>query len=329
MGTPVFALPAFEALVNDPDSRFDVCLVLSKPDALAGRGLKPKASVISLAARTAGIELWQPASIGGTNQQILLSRINELEIDFTVVTAYGLLLTEELIAAPRFGTVNIHASLLPRWRGAAPIERAILAGDLQTGISIQRVRRKPDSGPVYASASTTIDNKPASELAFELAVIGSQLLVDCLPQIAQAKLIPVEQDENLVTYADKLAANDLYLDPLMTVADNLRRVQAANNYTPARAIIADHGVKVQKALVANLSDQLILQKSHLSIPSLSTSQVLFINHRLFLQAVDGWFEVLELIPDGKRKMSGSAFADGLPELREINLPNLICWSRWG
>jgi methionyl-tRNA formyltransferase len=314
MGTPDFALPAFQALLNDPAQRFELCLVVSKPDAPAGRGFSPQSSIISQAAQAANIELLQPQSLCLDEHDHLVKRLAELDLDFTVVTAYGMLLTAGIIQAARLGTINIHGSLLPRWRGAAPIERAILAGDTQTGVSIQAVRVELDSGPVYASAATPIGEKTSSELSLELAQRGAELLVECLPRIATGELVPVEQDARLVTYAAKLLPNELALDPTLSTEVNLRQVQAANQRNPARARIAGRGVRILQARAAAEFDK----------------------KRLLLATVDGWLEVLELLPDGRRRMSGQAFLAGLPArtVQPAELPaqpadQPISWEKWG
>jgi methionyl-tRNA formyltransferase len=325
MGTPLFALPAFEALALGPQAkgRFDVCLAVSRPDARAGRGLKPSASPISQAARQAGIDLLQPDSLTGGQHDSLVERLCSLDLDFIVVCAYGMLLTQAIIDSPRLGTVNIHASLLPRWRGAAPIERAILAGDSTTGVSIQRVRVELDSGPVYASASTAVSDKSYGQLVAELSACGASLLADVLPRIATGLATATEQDASHATYAAKLVPGELGLDPLLTAEQNARQVRAAGKRSKARALIAGRSVSVLDAVA-------YIQASDAPMPSLSPAlppgSVVYGNRALACKAADGWLEVRTLQPDGKRPMDAAAFAAGVPSLRDHQAE---AWQRLG
>jgi methionyl-tRNA formyltransferase len=332
MGTPDFALPAFNALVYDPFERFDVCLVLSKPDAPTGRGLKMRPSVISSAAAAAGIELHHPDKLDGYQYQTVLDRITEMNIDIAVVTAYGMLLTEELINAPRLGTVNIHGSLLPRWRGAAPVERAILAGDEHTGVTVQQVRPELDSGPIYSSATTRIEQKSYTELLAELALLGAGLLADSLPGIAAGTLSAMEQNESLVTYAAKLSSNELALDPAVSAVHNTRRTQAASRRFPARLNIAGRSAQVLRALPATAADLPVMTGTAGDIMSTITTDGARIvgnlrlhNNRLFAGTIDGWLEIIELVPDGKRPMKVTDFLRGLRVLPGD--PEFI-WTKW-
>ena len=322
MGTSEFALPAFQALLNDQRGCFQICLVFSRPDAPAGRGHANRASVISQAARAVGLELVQPVSLAGADHANLMHKLDALQPDIAVVAAFGLLLTEALIAAPRLGTVNIHASLLPRWRGAAPIERAILAGDATTGVSIQQVYRELDSGPIYAKAETEIGDKPYAVLAAELAELGANLLVDCLPSLAAGELTAVQQDPGLSTYAAKLEPNELALDPKFTVTRNLRQVQAASRHAAARALIAGRGVRVTAARPAGERPGVIGESAAQAL----AGSALLDGNRLLLLAADGWLEAVELVPDGKRPMSGAAFAAGVPALQGGQVAG---WQAWG
>ena len=319
MGTPEFALPAFEALSNDQAKRFEVCLVLSKPDVPTGRGLRTTPSEISQAATATGIELMQPIQLKGREYETVLERIAELRIDIGVVAAYGMLLTQELIDAPRLGTVNIHASLLPRWRGAAPIERAILAGDAETGVSIQQVRLRLDSGPIYSLSSTPIGVKSYNELLDELGQLGAALLCECLVDIVSGRLTPVEQNEGLTTYAEKLTRNELSLDPALSAVDNFRRVQAASKRNPARAVIAERSVRVLKA---RLVTDVVPLGQPLPIGRMAWQHL---TDTLLLGTTDGLLGIEELAPDGKLPMSAGEFVRGLHLAAD---DSRLVWSTW-
>ena len=334
LATSEFALPAFQALLEHPEL-FEICLVVTRPPAPAGRGLKPQPSPISQAASQNGLRVTHPLTLSGSEYDQLLAEIAVLEPDFAVVASYGLLLTEALIATPRLATVNIHASLLPRWRGAAPIERAILAGDATTGVTLQQLRLALDSGPIYSQTSITIGAKPFSQLFAEMAAAGAALLTRDLPLIASGQLLPVEQDESQATYADKLTQAELALSCELDSAANLRRIQAAGVRTPARALVAGRGVRVlaaqavQGEVVAVLDDMRGGGTGGAAGEGTAKSgisgTVLLVNRQLFLSTADGWLCVDELAPDGKRPMSGQAFASGIPELRNTRRST---WQTW-
>lgn len=305
MGTPDFALPALCALLDDPRQRYQVVLAISRPDAHAGRGQHLSPSAVSLEAQARGIELLKPASLAGAEGQAVQQRLQELDLDFIVEVAYGLIIPDAIISTPRYDSVNIHASLLPRWRGAAPIERAILAGDQTTGVTIQAVSVELDAGPTYAAQTVQIGEKTSAGLSPELAELGARMLVECLPQIASGQLTGRPQDPACITYAEKVRKDELRLSPQLSVAENLRCVQASGQHAAAHCRVAERGIRVIAArrLTAGLSAAGL---------GLVAGQAAFWQKHLVLQAADGAFEVQELAPDGKKAMSAAQFACGVP-----------------
>jgi methionyl-tRNA formyltransferase len=227
-GTPEFAVPALAALIA---AGHDIVLVLTQPDRPAGRGMKLKASPVKQLALKHGLEILQPVSLKDAATQ---ARIASTGADVMVVAAYGLIIPNPVLEMPRFGCLNIHASLLPRWRGAAPIQRAILAGDSETGVTIMQVAQALDAGTMLKKAVFPItENDTAQTLHDALATLGGALMVEVLTELD--RLIPQPQDETLVTYAAKLQKSEAPLDWSRSAADLSRQVRAFNPFPVAQA----------------------------------------------------------------------------------------------
>jgi methionyl-tRNA formyltransferase len=207
MGTPDFALPTLRALL---DGGHDVVCVYTQPPARAGRGHKVQPSPVQQEAESRGIEVRAPDSLkDGEAQQAFA----DLGLDAAVVVAYGLILPQQILEAPRLGCVNVHASLLPRWRGAAPIQRALLAGDGETGVTIMAMDTGLDTGPILATERTKIEpDTDAGQLHDTLAEMGARLIVPTLEQLAGGELAPEPQPATGATYARKLSKDDRKLD---------------------------------------------------------------------------------------------------------------------
>jgi methionyl-tRNA formyltransferase len=205
MGTPEFAVPALVALV---EAGHEVVAAYTQPPRPGGRrGKELTPSPVHREAQTRGIEVRHPVSLKGAEAQ---KEFAALDADIAVVAAYGLILPQAVLDAPRLGCLNIHASILPRWRGAAPIQRAILAGDPTTGVTIMQMEAGLDTGPMLATLRTTIDRKTAGELTAELAERGAQLLIGTLRDLAVHR--PVRQPDEGVTYARKIDKAEARID---------------------------------------------------------------------------------------------------------------------
>ena len=289
MGTPDFAVPSLEALAE----RHDVALVLTRPDAVRGRG---KALVPS-PVKARALELGLPVLETSRMTPEALDVLRAAAADVFCVAAYGCILPDEVLAMAPGGCVNVHASLLPRWRGAAPIQRAILAGDAETGVSIMRIGHGVDTGAYCAQASTPVGEKGTEELTAELARLGADLLVDTLPSVVGGTAVWVEQDEALVTHAAKIAKAELVLDPADAARENALRVQASGDTAPARCAVAGRGARVCAARVAE--------------KDVAPGAVTVGHGRVWLGCADGALELLRVKPDGKREMEASAWAAGL------------------
>lgn len=203
-GTPTFALPALRALLEHPG--FDVVTVVSQPDRGSGRGKRVQSPPVVEMARAAGVEVWQPTRL---RDGVAAERLRALAPDFFVVAAYGRLLPPDLLAIPRFAPVNLHGSLLPRWRGAAPVQWAVATGDRETGISYMHMEEGLDTGAVYRQATLAIgDDETAGAVLDRLAVLGAQGLSSVLEDIAAGSCLARPQPEEGVTHARPLVVAD-------------------------------------------------------------------------------------------------------------------------
>ena len=220
MGTPEFAVPTLDALVA---AGHDVAAVYTQPPRRAGRGKKLSPSAVQAHAEELGLEVRTPSSLKGAEEQ---AGFAALDLDVAVVAAYGLILPRAILDAPREGCLNVHGSLLPRWRGAAPVQRAILAGDAETGVCIMQMEAGLDTGPVRAVARTEIATKTAEELTDELAGLGARLMVEVLGDLAAFSAKNQPQDG--VTYAAKIAKAETKLDFTADAQIVGRQVRAFN-----------------------------------------------------------------------------------------------------
>ncbi|MED5545578.1 MAG: methionyl-tRNA formyltransferase [Pseudomonadota bacterium] len=219
MGTPDFAVPALEALA---DAGHEIVCVYSQPPRPGGRrGRELTPTPVHKVAEMRGFEVRTPVSLKGEEEKAAFAA---LEADVAVVAAYGLLLPQAILDAPRHGCLNIHASILPRWRGAAPIHRAIEAGDPTTGVTIMQMEKGLDTGPMLATLRTTIDGKTTGELTAELADKGAQLMVGTLRELTNHR--PVTQPEDGVTYARKIEKGEARIDFTQDAQAIERKVRA-------------------------------------------------------------------------------------------------------
>jgi len=293
MGTPEFAVPSLRALA----AVHDVAAVFTRADAVSGRGSKTRPSPVKSAALEQGIPIMQPQTLRDAEQ---IERLHELRADIIIVAAYGLILPLELLESAPLGAVNVHASLLPRWRGAAPIQRAILAGDKVTGVSIMRMEVGLDTGPSCTQLQTPIAEKDAAELTAELAGLGAAALVRALPSIGDGTATWTVQDESAATYASKVLKADVAVSPDLTGSDVVRRVRASLPAAPSRVTLGGRcatllGVRPVEADVA-------------------TGAISLTKSALLLGVADGAVEVTTLKPDGKAAMDARAWARGILDL---------------
>jgi len=228
-GTPEFAVPSLSALI---DAGVELTCVLTQPDRPAGRGRRLTESPVKQLAIRHAIPVLQPAAIDDE----VRARLVEQRPDLLVVVAYGLILPQWMLDWPRIAAINVHASVLPRWRGAAPIQHAILAGDAQTGVSIMRMTRGVDCGPVFAQRSVPIGpDETAGELHDRLGVEGAGLLLEVIPAILAGTLEPLTQNDAAACLAPKIEKRDAVLSWTGTARELERRVRAFNPWPVAEA----------------------------------------------------------------------------------------------
>ncbi|MBT8084837.1 MAG: methionyl-tRNA formyltransferase [Woeseia sp.] len=247
-GTPEFARVSLAAMV---DAGIHPVAVYTQPDRPQGRGRKLGVCPVKAYAEQQGLTVLQPQSLKHAATQ---KELAALRPDLVVVAAYGLIFPQAVLDIPVRACINVHASLLPRWRGAAPIQAAILAGDEQSGISLMQMEAGLDSGPVYATIEVPIGAETtAGDLHDALAAAGGQLLADCLPDIASGRLLPEPQCDDDVSYAGKISSADSNLDWGKTAQQLERQVRAYNPVPGARFYLRDELIKCwRSAVVANV-----------------------------------------------------------------------------
>ncbi len=243
-GTPEFAAHHLQVLI---DSDHDIVAVYTQPDRPAGRGKKLLASPVKQLAEQHGITVLQPVSLKGEAEQ---QQLRELQADVMVVVAYGLLLPQPVLDAPRFGCINVHASLLPRWRGAAPIQRAIAAGDGETGITIMQMDIGLDTGDMLVTTHCPItDDDTGGSLHDKLMAQGGPPLLQALQYIEEGTLQPQKQDDALACYAAKLTKEEAQLDWQLPAAELYNRIRAFNPFPVAHFALGGERVRVWNAQV--------------------------------------------------------------------------------
>ncbi len=294
LGTSDFAATILERLAERPEHR--PALVLTRPDRPRGRGRKLASPPVAERARQLSIALEQPDSV---NDAQTVARIASVEPDAVVVCAFGALIKEPLLSAHEL--LNVHPSLLPRWRGAAPIERAIMAADAQSGVSIMRLTAGLDSGPVCLEGLQPIEaHDTYGSLAARLAQLGGDLLVQALDRKAEGTLQFAEQNDAGVTYAEKIAAEDRLLDPARPAAELERVVRALTPHIGARVQLADGSLLgVHEAALAAQDD---VQDAP---PGLAEH-----DGRLLLRCSPGALALLSVQPPGGRAMDAGAYLRG-------------------
>ena len=244
LGTPDFAAATLARLIDDGH---DIACVYAQPARPSGRGQRPLPSPVETLAHGHGIAVRTPAKLRDDSE---IAAFHALALDAAVVAAYGLILPQPVLDAPRLGCFNVHASLLPRWRGAAPIQRAILAGDSETGITIMRMEAGLDTGPMLAQERIAIDRLNGGDLHDALAVLGAGLMADSLPRIANGDLAATPQPEAGVTYAAKIDKAELAIDWTRPAIEIERQVRA---FAPKPGAHAGFGGERVKILAAELA----------------------------------------------------------------------------
>lgn len=299
-GTPEFASVALRAIKQ---TGHDIRLVLTQPDRPAGRGMKLQPSAVKKTALEYGIPVEQPVSLKingkyGDEACRVYERIRLIAPDVMIVVAYGLILPKQILDIPAYGCLNIHASLLPRWRGAAPIQRAIEAGDRETGISIMQMEEGLDTGPVLMRKSIAIDkNINANQLHDQLAELGGKMIVSVLAQLDT--LVPIVQNESEANYAPKILKEEATLDFTLDATAITDKIRAFNPFPGCIAHYNDVPVKIWKAEIGD---------PNIKMPA---GKVLSADENGIVVACGkGTLNILELQKPGGKRMPASEFIKG-------------------
>jgi len=294
MGTPDFAVPALESLIKSDNKPI---LVVSQPDAKRDRGEKIKPTPVKEMALKWDIPVVQPEKIRGNKD--FLEMLHNLEPDLIVVAAYGKILPTEILAIPVKGCVNIHASLLPKYRGAAPIQRAILEGEKETGVTLMQMAEGMDTGDILAVAATSTAGKTAAMLFEELSALGASLLLEHLPLIESNQLKPIPQDEAGATYAPMIYKSDGLIDFRKSAIEIERQVRAMNPWPVAYTTYDGQPMKIWKATVE--------EATTCALPGTITE----VSQRGIIVATGiGSLIITEIQMPGKKKMPVSAYIRG-------------------
>lgn len=289
MGTPVFAVPILERLAE----HHEVAAVYCRPDAASGRGRALLPPPVKVAAQGLGIPVRQPGSLR-TDEAALEIRADMPAV--IVVAAYGLILPPAVLVIPSHGCVNVHASLLPRHRGAAPVQRAILEGDALTGVSIMLMEEGLDTGPYALQRTIAVDDLDADSLSDRLSSIGAEALLDVLARIEDETVVWTPQNEAIATYAAKITKDDVALEPTLSVRDATRRVRASSHQAASRILVGG----IDLAPVHAMS----------SAESIPPGVARRVRGGLLLGMADGALLIDRMRPAGKAVLDGAAWACG-------------------
>ena len=295
-GTPEFAVPTFDELLHSP---YDVVGVVTQPDRPRGRGQKTSASPVKAAALAAGTRVLQPESV---KDPAFLADLKELSADIGVVAAYGQILPEVVLATPPLGMINVHASLLPRYRGAAPVHRAVINGDVETGVTIMRVVKALDAGAMLAVERRPISpDETSDEVERDLSVLGARLLVSTLPSVRDGTIRETAQDAATATYAPRLTKDEGRIDWAWP-AERIHNLIRGLHPWPHAFTFAG-------------SERLIVHRSHVvhrTEPALPGMVLAARGDLLLVAAGINNVQIVELQAEGRRPMPAQEFLAGHP-----------------
>jgi len=302
LGTPAFAVPTFEALLA---SAHHVIGLVCQPDRPRGRGQKVVAPPTKAIAEARGIPVFQPLRL---RDEAFMQALGDLRPDIGVVAAYGRILPDALIELPARGMINVHASLLPRYRGAAPIQRAVMAGDVATGVTIMRVVRELDAGPMLAAATLPIEADATSvEVERALAASGAALLVATLDRLASGEAVPeIPQDDRLATYAAKIERADGVIDWTRPASDIHNQVRGLHPWPHAFTYLGGRRLIVHRTAIAGPSQR--------STPEPPGTILNAAADDFVVATGDGRLRLVDIQPEGKRVMSVAEWIAGHPRM---------------
>ena len=295
-GTPEFAVPALRALVA---SSHQVVAVISQPDRRIGRGQKLAFSPVKQAALDLGLPVLQPSNI---NSEESLAQLKALNLDLMVVAAYGQLFSSGLLELPHYGCINIHASLLPRWRGASPIHHAILAAERETGISIMQMVKRMDAGAVWAMASCAIAATDNSQtLHDKLLPLCGPLILQAIERVADLDAAPVEQQEAEAVYCGKMKKQDGLVDWALPATEIERRQRAYYPWPGSYTLLAGQRLSLSRVSVAA---SVGTSEDEIAVGTIVRADA----EGILVQTGQQCLRILELVPSGKKQMTAAQFA---------------------
>lgn len=291
-GTPEFAVPALAALIA---AGHDIAMVLTQPDRPAGRGMKLKASPVKVLAEQHGLTVFQPLSLKDVQVQ---AHIADMQADAMIVAAYGLIIPDATLHATRYGCYNIHASLLPRWRGAAPIHRSLLAGDQETGVTIMEVVAALDAGAMVSCAVLPIGNTDTTQSLHDaLSDLGANLMVEAMASLEKnGALAAAAQDERLVTYAHKLDKAEAAIDWHQSAVAISRQVRAFNPFPVAQSQLKGQVCRIWMATAEAGQGQ--------------PGEITAVQDGILVGCGEGLLRITELQAPGGKRMPARAFVQG-------------------
>jgi methionyl-tRNA formyltransferase len=295
MGSPQFAVPSLQLLA----SKYNVVCVVTQPDRRAGRGKKLRSSPVKEAAQELDLPIIQPHKL---REKEAINHLFEMKPDLIIVAAYGQILSQEILDIPPQGSINIHASLLPRWRGAAPIQAAILNGDHETGITIMLMDAGLDTGPILSQRSIPILPKDiGGDLSEHLSILGAELLLETLPKYINGDIAPMPQNDDLATYAPMLKKADGVLDFTKPAELLLRQIRAFEPWPTSFFMWEDLRIVVKQASIHPGDKD-------------DPGRVLAIDQTPAITTINGLLVLERIQPAGKKEMDGDAFLRGSPEI---------------
>ena len=295
MGTPEFSVPVLNSLIQN----YNIITVVTQPDKKVGRKQELTSSPVKKVALENKIEVLQPDKI----DQSFVSEIKEINPDLIVVVAYGFILPQELLNIPKYGVINIHASLLPKYRGASPIQSAILNGDQVTGVSIMLINEKMDQGPILSQSEADIEpGETFSSLHDKLAILGSHLLIDTLPKYLNQEIKPIIQDDTQATYCQKITKDDGKIDWSKPATEIETMIRAFDPWPETWSYWGDKKLKI---LAGTVNNSRTLDKA---------GTILKDGDNLLICTGEGNLQVKKIQLEGKKEMGVKDFLNGYPQI---------------
>lgn len=292
MGTPDFAVPCLQKLI---DNKYDIAAVFTQPDKKTGRKQLLTPPPVKVLAQENSISVYQPASLKNGDAAEIIANINP---DIIIVVAYGKILPPSVLSVPKYGCINVHASLLPKYRGAAPIQWAVLNGDSETGVCIMQMDEGLDTGDIISEVKTNIDINETSEQLFDrLSVIGADALVDVLPKIEAGNISPQKQIGES-SYASMISRDLSLIDWNKSAFDIHNQIRGLNSWPGASTVIAGKQVKIHASLLSDMNGA-------------KPGKIIAVGKDITVSCGDGHcIDITELQPAGKKKMDSKSFAAG-------------------